>query len=530
MPRDEVLRGLTLKFQRHCGTPSRLSISGKVLNDSDSNYFKFDGIVEKKNTIHYSVMLTNFIKDLFFEKEERGEELHDMSANVPNAPNAPRSVFMVNRRTGFLPLQDPVWQLPKRYSELDSILNRMPLTKDDGTPGLLASGKLGETVAQELPLYDMSDVTSPALAMALFRDYTFLASAYLLEPCDIQNRAKGQFGRGRSVLPKNIAVPLVAISEKIGSKPYMEYSQSYALYNWKRKDPKKPIAYDNLELIRKFTGMASEKGFILGHVDMVRYTGKFVSGVIDSLSALSRGDRSSFTAELEKILDVTRDINIAMEKMWRRSKPSDYLKFRTFIMGTKNQEEMFPDGVVYEGVSPEPRFYRGESGANDSIIPTLDNLLQLTEKMPPNELTAILKDFRSYRPKNQEEFLEFVDENARKLQFEKFAKAGTTSRLLYIQLIDQVRDFRARHWNFAKQYIIRQTAYPKATGGSPMATWLPNQLGIILDQVIKNCEEVALFITPGSEMDKIFKRAVTQRELLNQEVELMARNKDKSHL
>lgn len=66
-------------------------------------------------------------------------------------------------------------------------------------------------------------------------------------------------------------------------------------------------------------------------------------------------------------------------------------------MGTKNQP-MFPKGVVYEGVSEEPTFYRGESGANDSIIPTCDNLFELTSLMPSNPLTEILKDFRTYRP------------------------------------------------------------------------------------------------------------------------------------
>jgi indoleamine 2,3-dioxygenase len=35
---------------------------------------------------------------------------------------------------------------------------------------------------------------------------------------------------------------------------------------------------------------------------------------------------------------------------------------------------MFPKGVVYEGVDEKPRFYRGETGANDNIIPNLDNL------------------------------------------------------------------------------------------------------------------------------------------------------------
>jgi len=36
---------------------------------------------------------------------------------------------------------------------------------------------------------------------------------------------------------------------------------------------------------------------------------------------------------------------------------------------------MFPNGLIYEGVSDTPFFLRGVSGANDSIIPTLDNLL-----------------------------------------------------------------------------------------------------------------------------------------------------------
>jgi indoleamine 2,3-dioxygenase len=52
---------------------------------------------------------------------------------------------------------------------------------------------------------------------------------------------------------------------------------------------------------------------------------------------------------------------------------------------------MFPNGVVYEGVSDEPVAYRGESGANDSMIPTLDNLLELTDSMPNNPLTEVLR-------------------------------------------------------------------------------------------------------------------------------------------
>lgn len=53
--------------------------------------------------------------------------------------------------------------------------------------------------------------------------------------------------------------------------------------------------------------------------------------------------------------------------MWNKSKPHDYTSFRTFIFGIANQS-MFPNGVVYEGVSEEPKYFRGESGANDSMV------------------------------------------------------------------------------------------------------------------------------------------------------------------
>lgn len=57
--------------------------------------------------------------------------------------------------------------------------------------------------------------------------------------------------------------------------------------------------------------------------------------------------------------------------MWKKSKPNGYTSFRTFIFGITSQS-MFPNGVIYEGVSEEPLSFRGESGANDSMVgPTL---------------------------------------------------------------------------------------------------------------------------------------------------------------
>ena len=134
-----------------------------------------------------------------------------------------------------------------------------------------------------------------------------------------------------------------------------------------------------------------------------------------------------------------------------------------------------------------PRVYRGESGANDSIIPTIDNFLELTSKMPKNEMTEILKDFRTYRPSDHLKWLTWVQSSAYELNIEQYCCKTPRSLALYIMLTEQVREFRARHWNFAKEYIIKRTAYPTATGGYPMATWLPNQLDVVLATLEEKC-------------------------------------------
>lgn len=74
--------------------------------------------------------------------------------------------------------------------------------------------------------------------------------------------------------------------------------------------------------------------------------------------------------------------------MWGNSKPHEYLSFRVFIFGITNQS-MFPNGVIYDGVlDNKPLYFRGESGANDSMVnsPSLPypTTIALTTKRSPS--------------------------------------------------------------------------------------------------------------------------------------------------
>ncbi|KAM3074582.1 hypothetical protein ACMFMG_008011 [Clarireedia jacksonii] len=433
--------------------------------------------------------------------------------------------FMVSTTRGFLPRAEPIITLPSEFDVLESILQRLPIKTLDGMPGLLATFTLGETVLKELP-----DLT-PAiikykdnlpLMNALYRDYSFLASAYLLEPCH-ERFIKGEpYGLGRQTLPSVISLPISRCAELAGFKPFMEYAGSYALYNYRLEDPAKGLEYDNIRLIRAFEhGLdpkSSEAGFVLVHVDMVSNSGPLVDGVVSALEAVEKRNREAFEEGMEKVVKAMRKVNKVMDGMWQKSKPGDYTSFRTFIFGITSQS-MFPHGVIYEGVSEEPMSFRGESGANDSMIPLMDNLLQIS--MPSTPLTSILKDFRSYRPGNHRAFLEHISLLSTTLDLKSFALATPTSRALYLLALNEVRDFRWRHWCFTREYILKKTSHPTATGGSPIVTWLPNQLGAVLKEMVGAWDtEKGEGMGPWrEEVEGVMEATERQKEQLEKEVE-----------
>lgn len=124
--------------------------------------------------------------------------------------------FMVSTSRGFLPRQEPVAELPSEFMAVESLLQRMPVKRLDGKPGLLADFTFGDTLLKELPdlTAEVEKYREDLVVMnALYRDYSFLASAYLLEPCHERYLRGEPYGLGRQTLPKCIALPIVKVAE-----------------------------------------------------------------------------------------------------------------------------------------------------------------------------------------------------------------------------------------------------------------------------------------------------------------------------
>jgi indoleamine 2,3-dioxygenase len=124
--------------------------------------------------------------------------------------------FMVSTTRGFLPRQEPIVELPKEFAALESLLQRMPIKTLSGQPGLLANFTFGDTLLKELPdlTPEVEKYRDDLVVMnALYRDYSFLTSAYLFEPCHERYVRGEEYGLGRQSLPRCIAVPIVKVAE-----------------------------------------------------------------------------------------------------------------------------------------------------------------------------------------------------------------------------------------------------------------------------------------------------------------------------
>ena len=139
-----------------------------------------------------------------------------------------------------------------------------------GHGGLLAEkGALTQAVAA-LPNYNdaITAEEDVFVLQALFRAYAFLTSGYTLVPAHWSFTATGNYGKARTLLPKNIAQPFTQVAKKLEVYPWIDYHYAYSLGNYYKIDPKGGFNWENLGMCVKFSGKDDERGFIMLHVDI----------------------------------------------------------------------------------------------------------------------------------------------------------------------------------------------------------------------------------------------------------------------
>jgi len=372
-------------------------------------------------------------------------------------------IFSVSGKYGFLPSYEPLDKLPEEYNEIQNIINQLPhFLHNEGTI---------EKAIESLPNLNniIINETNKQVLQAIYRAYTFASSGYLLAPAHFNKDSDGKYGKAYNVLPSQLAMPLVTVSNKLDVFPWLDYHYAYSLGNYVKKDKEGTLHWDNLKMACSFTGTDDEVGFIMNHVYINEVSPQLVFGIFQTLSG-------EVKEGLKQVLDTIREMNERRRTMWKASRPERYNDFRAFIMGIEGNEEIFGEGVIYEGVWEEPRKYRGQTGAQDDIIPSLDIFTGVIKYYPDNMLTKYLLDLRNYRPKCVQEYFKDLE-----IESPEYRKNLTKEeKVLLLGILEQVYYFRSGHWNFVVQYIMKNTKYAKATGGTPIISWIPNQIAAVL--------------------------------------------------
>ena len=344
---------------------------------------------------------------------------------------------------GFLPEQDPLSSFPadSPYKLLDDIGKDLPSLLHDSHFRSYAR-------TLNIPSWrdGADDENLPALRLYYLR-MGFLASAYI-------NQASEEVCH---VLPANIAVPLAQACKLLERPPILSYD-GYALYNWRRFQTDRPIELGNLDTLQNFVHLYDEHWFILVHVEIEAIAA-------DILAAIARIDKDLKTVpepDIEADLwwiatTIGRQVNV-LKRIPEKMDPKLYYKtFRPYIR--------FFENVVYEGVNQQAIDFRGETGAQSSIIPVLVEFMKIPHQT--SILTKHLEDMRHYMPKRH------------RLYIEQATAIPSIKRTEYREpfntILDNMIEFRKIHYGWANEYIHKHVKDPRGTGGTPYMQWL-NQM------------------------------------------------------
>ena len=266
-----------------------------------------------------------------------------------------------------------------------------------------------------------------------------------------------------SVLPEVISKPWVKVSNYIGRPPILSYA-SYCLDNWYKIDNNQPISLDNVALINNFLGGVDEDWFVTIHVCIE----DAATDAIIAASNLSRLNENSkvreFSLELKKIIKSLKNVNEIFSKMPDKCDPYIYYhRVRPYIFGTKNNPDL-KNGLIYENqFDNKPQFFRGETGAQSSIIPFLDGALGIEHSN--DNLRPYLNEMRDYMPPAHRKMIDDIEKRSKVKTYINKSKKLVKE---YNHCLEEIRQFRAQHLEYAASYIHKQSQIknPFGTGGS----------------------------------------------------------------
>ena len=366
---------------------------------------------------------------------------------------------------GFLPQKVP----SKSYSVQSESCDRIQEIASN-LPKLLLTGKVQSAInklsPKDLSIDDLLiNQASQDLKLAMSH-LSFIAHAYIWGD-----------NKPNESIPSVLANPWVKVANNQGRPPILSYA-SYCLDNWFLIDPDDAISLENVGLINNFLGGVDEDWFVTIHVCIENAAADAMAACAE-IAMLETDSPESKTIELLKRIVISmQKVNEIFARMPEKCDPYIYYhRVRPFIFGTKDNPDL-KNGLIYKGeFQNRPQFFRGETGAQSSIIPSLDGALQI--RHTKDHLRHYLNEMRDYMPPKHREFMEVLEKNS---QVKKIINGSSKLTSLYNDCLEEIRAFRAMHLEYAGTYIFKQAQIKNpfgrggstitGTGGTPFMAYL----------------------------------------------------------
>lgn len=333
-------------------------------------------------------------------------------------------------------------------------------------PKYLAGLSLRKTV-NSLPEFRVELLGSePELKRAMMM-LSFIGHAYVFGERPVVDR-----------IPAVLAKPWFEVAKRLGRPPVLSY-ESYALDNWQRIDPSGPIATGNIALLQNFLAGIDEEWFVIIHVDIESRASEALKAIADGRRAVVENKPTDLVNALKTMSCALNGMYDSLCRMVEHCDPFIYFhRVRPYIHGWKNNPAL-PNGLIYEGVTEYGgvgQFFRGETGAQSGIIPSLDGFLGVGHKEDP--LKAYLMEMRQYMPPQHRFFLEATEAGPLTRDFVAANVAEPNLEAIYNQCVEWVEKFRTKHLEYAVSYIANQAQRDASnpsqvgTGGTPFVQYL----------------------------------------------------------
>jgi hypothetical protein len=330
----------------------------------------------------------------------------------------------------------------------------------------------------------ISNIEDKGILEVLYAHYTFIISGALKELQEMP----GVDLNNPICIPKNLADPILVISNKLNVPPILTY-YSHLILNWDHKNNKpirrfsiRPKETNTEEIMHDF-----ESGFMAVHIEIEKKSlpiTTILKNVDDSFKANITNQNDIAAENLKMLSNELNEIIELLKTMYNQCSPSEYLQYIRIFLGDYRKIQFSNENIIN---------LPGPSAAQSPTLLLFSSIFQANQS-PNQNLSLVLKQAIQFIPADRREVIEDIA-----FQFHTnlpLIKNCQQSFRAYIELYYSYLHFLEEHFKLVFDYIIKpmqaiknkSTASQKGTGTSN-----PNDLSLrvnlIRQDIRKLCDE-----------------------------------------